>query len=231
MYARILRGASRYAARRSAFDFAHEHHWREPDAITAQLAAEFGPVFRRGDEVAPIRNERADLLDHAGAQSSVAGDEAHYDRFRIFAEQPEEPALETLLHARGLTVHRTAQASAGVNVAAHMMGAQRCASIMRPITGETTTCIAPYDATNAAMLNAACRRPKVSSGSEYTFTLIAETAKKLSEMAAAAQAGVCAAGIAAVTSESAAPAMHTRKPRPPAAPCHARSAAPKAIRR
>src|ERR1039457_2826331 len=58
--------------------------------------------------------------------------------------------------------------------------------------------------------NAARAAPKVSSGSVEVLTLNAETAKKLTDIPAMAQAGVGAAGMAAVTRESSAAAKHTR---------------------
>lgn len=122
---------------------AREHDGREADTMATQLAAQFGPIFGRGDEVAAIGREGADFFGHARAERGVAGLEDHDDGFGIFAEQVEEPTLEPLFQTRDLTEKRTAQASAGVSAAAKITGLQRCASIMPPMSGEVKSCMAP----------------------------------------------------------------------------------------
>src|SRR5664279_6501673 len=61
------------------------------------------------------------------------------------------------------------------------------------------------------MANAAGAAPKVSSGKVYMLTLKAATAKMLSEIPAAAHAGVAAHGRAAVARETTPAARQTRK--------------------
>src|ERR1035437_5615819 len=62
-----------------------------------------------------------------------------------------------------------------------------------------------------ATANAAGAAPKVSRGRVYMLTLKAATAKMLSEIPAAAQAGVGAHGRAAVARETTPAATHTRR--------------------
>ena len=69
------RGAARWDSR-------VQHHRREADAIAAQFAAQCGPVFGGGHEVAAVGNQRADFIGHAAAQRGIAGAEGDHHRLR-----------------------------------------------------------------------------------------------------------------------------------------------------
>src|SRR5215469_16649042 len=106
--------------------FAREHHRSKADSIAAQLLSQPVPALWRRREMSAVRNKRAYFGDHTLAQDGVSRHKADYHCVWVFAEQPEEPAHEPLLHRFGLTLHSTAQARAGVAVAAARIGVHRC---------------------------------------------------------------------------------------------------------
>src|SRR5258708_4759492 len=81
---------------------------------------------------------------------------------------------------------------------------------MAPSAGDEIACIAPYAETSSETANAARSAAKTSRGMEYILTLNAATEKKLSEIPAAASAGVGAKGTAAVIRHPIAASWHTR---------------------
>src|SRR5258708_184929 len=79
-----------------------------------------------------------------------------------------------------------------------------------PTIGDVTACIAPYADTSRETAKAARSAAKTSRGIEYILTLKAATAKKLSEIPAAAKEGEGAQGTRAVTRQATAASRHTR---------------------
>jgi hypothetical protein len=86
----------------------------EPDAEFAQLTAELRPILLGGQEMAPVRNQRADFFRHAPAQFGLAGGEGHHYGIRVLAQQAEDPFLEALFHSTDRDPQSTAHAASGV---------------------------------------------------------------------------------------------------------------------
>ena len=102
--------------------FARQQHGSEPDPVSPKLPPQLRPVFLRREEMAAVRDQRAHLVEHAPAEVRRAAGERDDDRFGVFAEQPEDPPLQPLLHATVLVTRRRAHAASGVTAAIAVTG-------------------------------------------------------------------------------------------------------------
>src|SRR5450432_163841 len=194
--------------------FPGEHHRRQTDAVGFQFAAEVGPICGRGHEVAALGNQAADFFGHAAAQFGFARAERHHHGFGALTQEAKDPVLEAPPHRTDLVLHSTAQAASGVNAATAVTGEYPYRSMARPMGQEISTVVRPVLDTSMETVKAARAPSNASSGRVYMFTLNAATARKLSEIPAAAHAGEGAAGTAAVASATTEAGRH--RPNAPA---------------
>ena len=71
----------------------------------------------------PFRHQALDFLYHAAAKLDVARAERGDNALRVFAEQPEGPAFQTLLHRVDPVNQSTPHAASGVTAATAVTGA------------------------------------------------------------------------------------------------------------